>query len=321
VLVAGLLAFKFVVLGALVLAGLLIWVVFRLASRTVGAVSGRAFSRHRPQQYLVPPLRPVCRYDNVRPVVQYVSAAPQPPIPVSSRRRRSSSWPIWVVVGLVAAFVVLGVRSRGRSSVEYRYNPATVDKPRTVQAAERPKKRANKSTPPTAAAPAVLVAERAVRPTNPNWTVTGHGETVDDAKEDACAKAWDQINSYLREQNPPIEWTPSRDFVRKHLARNWGAEVPIEIDELGTVIQIPLHLELTPADRQLIARHEHDYRVEQRHEGLAKILVGLVALFAAIAGYVRLDEWSKGYYTGILRFAAAAFVLASAAGMWFLVRQ
>ena len=46
-----------------------------------------------------------------------------------------------------------------------------------------------------------------------------------------------------------------------------------------------------------------------------------IVLLTAIAGYVRLDEWSKGYYTGALRVAALAVVLASAAGMWFFVRR
>ena len=40
-------------------------------------------------------------------------------------------------------------------------------------------------------------------------------------------------------------------------------------------------------------------------------------MLGAVAGYVRLDEWTKGYYTGRLRLAAV--VLIGLAGAAFLM--
>ena len=53
----------------------------------------------------------------------------------------------------------------------------------------------------------------------------------------------------------------------------------------------------------------------QRLGWLARVVAGLVALLAAVAGYIRLEEWSKGYYTGWLKLAAAVAV---AVGLFLL---
>jgi len=50
---------------------------------------------------------------------------------------------------------------------------------------------------------------------------------------------------------------------------------------------------------------------------LGKILASLLVLLSAVVGYVRLDEWTKGFYTGWLRLAAGVFAVV-AAGLWWL---
>jgi len=51
----------------------------------------------------------------------------------------------------------------------------------------------------------------------------------------------------------------------------------------------------------------------------AALGLGLVTvLLGAVAGYVRLDEWTKGYYTGRLFLAAVAVVVAAGAGVVLL---
>jgi hypothetical protein len=317
-LIATMLAFKFLALGALILMGVGVWALVRLLLRAGGVISGR----RRPAEVdaISRPPRPVFRYDEVPPAPQPAAVIEAPKLSVSSRRASSSSWVFWAVLGLVATLALVGFRSRSRHTVEYRYVTAGNEHPRFVPVTDKARTRGSKKP-----APATTVKTAAVKPpavSYPTWNLTGHGETVDDAKEDACSKGWKELVDYLRRQSPPIEWTPPRDFVRKHMARKWGQEETVEFDDpLGKVIQIPLVLELTPQDQDRIARHDHHYRVEQRLTWVGKIFLGLVALLAAVAGYVRLDEWSKGYYTGLLRLAAAAFVVATAAGMWFLARQ
>jgi len=54
---------------------------------------------------------------------------------------------------------------------------------------------------------------------------------------------------------------------------------------------------------------------------LVKFLAGLVALFGTICGYLRLDEWSKGYYTKWLRLAAVGCVGVVTVFLWMLVAR
>jgi hypothetical protein len=51
---------------------------------------------------------------------------------------------------------------------------------------------------------------------------------------------------------------------------------------------------------------------------LGKILVGLVALLAVVTGYIRLDDWTKGYYTGWLRLAAWGILAVVGTGLFWL---
>jgi hypothetical protein len=52
---------------------------------------------------------------------------------------------------------------------------------------------------------------------------------------------------------------------------------------------------------------------------LVKFLVGIVALLVTACGYIRLDEWSKGYYTKWLRLAADGCIAEVTESFWKLV--
>ena len=78
--------------------------------------------------------------------------------------------------------------------------------------------------------------------------------------------------------------------------------------EIGTMRRVVLDVTLPPEVRKEIWQHECQFHARQRMLFLAKILAGLVSLLAATAGYLRLDELTKGYYTGWLRLAAAGLV-------------
>jgi hypothetical protein len=54
---------------------------------------------------------------------------------------------------------------------------------------------------------------------------------------------------------------------------------------------------------------------------LVKFLAGIVALLGTICAYLRLDEWSKGYYTKWLRLAAVGCAGAVTVFLWMLVAR
>src|SRR5262245_14456658 len=116
-LVCTLVAFKFVALGALVLAGLGLWVVLRLGFRILDRVSALAFGRRPPPARVVWQARPVeTRYrEEKRPAAApAVACHPQPVRSSRCGRRSGASWSFWAVGLLVFAAVALGFRANGR---------------------------------------------------------------------------------------------------------------------------------------------------------------------------------------------------------------
>ncbi|HEV3261836.1 MAG TPA: hypothetical protein VG013_33610 [Gemmataceae bacterium] len=181
----------------------------------------------------------------------------------------------------------------------------------------------------------------------PTWTVTGEPQLNPElAIEDALDKSATKVRDYLRDLNPPVDWMPTpedgRAYVRDHLLRDLRseedqAEEPADVTTKEILIngsrwaveeerqlkdrpgmrlyRVRVKVGVSPQELTEIKKVSHDehvrnrkQRMEQRMLPLAQVLGGLVALLAAVAGYVRLDEWSKGYYRRWLRLGAAGFV-------------
>ncbi len=181
----------------------------------------------------------------------------------------------------------------------------------------------------------------------PSWVVTGDWMTTeDDALNDALAKGQKKLTEYLRSRTPPMEWTPDPAYIQQRLwndlAANdtdvgWkdareltlsGHKVPVEIrrfEGLGDMRRAAIRITVTPSVRREFDTQEEAYQKKVRDERattrqgvLARILAGLVALLAAVACYLRLEDATKGYYTTLLRLAAVAFVTLVGAGLWLL---
>lgn len=168
--------------------------------------------------------------------------------------------------------------------------------------------------------------------TNPTWQVRGQWQTsYQDAWQDALTRAQVELVEYLRTNGPPVEWTPTLNFIQERLVKDKREEtkedngVKIHRITLDLELSSRARLEITQRDREFRAeqkqlalakaREERDQRVLQRQVWAAKGLAALVVILGAVAGYVRLDEWSKGYYTSWLRLAALGFVGAAGVGL------
>lgn len=146
--------------------------------------------------------------------------------------------------------------------------------------------------------------------------VEGYGETQEDAWEMAADKAHDKVLGALQRELPGLQWLPSPEYVTKHLVKE-TYKSSVERPELGTVRQVRFRVEVTPSDKNDILQRDRHYRMEQRMLLLAKVLGGLVAVLATIAMYVRLDEFSKGYYTLWLRVAGVVAAAVTAGLVFF----
>jgi len=188
-----------------------------------------------------------------------------------------------------------------------------------------------------------------------------------DALANALEKAREQVEVYLRQQKPSLEWTPKPAFVRDRMLGDLRtAEVELRKKELGEkegkgelvefnvderfraieetreldqaravqdedvreTKRVWLKVVINPETWKQIqkeSRQAEDQRrlkvTERRMVFLVKVLAGIVVLLLTICGYIRLDEWSKGYYTHWLKLGAIACIAAVTVVLWSLLRH
>jgi hypothetical protein len=142
---------------------------------------------------------------------------------------------------------------------------------------------------------------------NPSWDVWALGPTQQEAEESALNKAREKVVAFLHEQEPQINWEPSLDFIRKLPKKSHVNKDAVDVPE--GFLQVDLHIELDQQRAEEILRKDRHSRMIERMQPLGLGLAGLVLMLAAIGGYIRLDEWSKGYYTGWLRLAVIGIVV------------
>jgi hypothetical protein len=196
-----------------------------------------------------------------------------------------------------------------------------------ADASGKPNGRAEKKkTPDQAAAKSVGDASSPVRE---KWETKKFGKTEDAAKGLAANDARDWLDNYLAEQQPPFKWRPDVDYLQKNHMLKFSEAKTIEVgkeDEKEEFQEVTLTVEVTnkiysemlEQDRKL-RDDERKAVAKDRQTLLGKLLAGLLAGLVAIAGYLRLDEATKGYYTTWLRVASVALVATIGAGVWLLL--
>ena len=75
---------------------------------------------------------------------------------------------------------------------------------------------------------------------------------------------------------------------------------------------------MTPEIRADLMQQIRNQRMGDRMLGLGKVLGVLVVLLGGVAGYLRLDEWTKGYYTTWLRLGVIGLIGIAGMGYWLL---
>ncbi len=172
--------------------------------------------------------------------------------------------------------------------------------------------------------PARNAAKQDARPVaadSRTWSnvVQGFGETWESAKQNGLREAEQSVAAHLRELEPTLDWVPAAEDLRR-----WGMvkEVKHEVVEsprLGRHHRVELLVEVTDRNIQEIRARDRDERALGRHLLSAKLLAALVGLLAAIAGFVRLEELTRGYYSGLLRLLLLLSVGLVAAGLWLVL--
>jgi hypothetical protein len=172
-------------------------------------------------------------------------------------------------------------------------------------------------------------------------------DTQDLALESALESARDEVQSYLNAQQPPFVWVPNTVQVREYLLRDLprdevnaeGVELRREQcnghwvlveeknlhDPLVLMRRVYLKVSVSAKERDDLRHFDEQVRkdlrqtlVQHRQLWLGKILLGLVAILGALAGYFRLDEATKGYYTGWLRLGVLGVTGAVGMMLWLV---
>ena len=139
------------------------------------------------------------------------------------------------------------------------------------------------------------------------WDLTGdYSFTENEAWESALESARSQVTHDLKLVAPL-----SRETIREKLVKNWEPEKNPKILEGTEAVRIKLHMELNRGTYRELAEADRAVRVEERTEGVGRILGIVVVALGAVAGYIRLDDLTKGYYTGRLRALTVAVVAAA----------
>jgi hypothetical protein len=152
-----------------------------------------------------------------------------------------------------------------------------------------------------------------------SFPVKGWANTREDAEQRALENARTELPVHLAERDLALDWRPSTNYIKDNLVKE-GPEYlqPEDFQEpVGRAQGVRLLIGITAKDWQQMLREDRQMRSESRMLVLAKLLLGFVAFLGAVAGYLRLEEMTKGYYTAWLRLATIGFVTAVGAGIWW----
>jgi hypothetical protein len=140
-------------------------------------------------------------------------------------------------------------------------------------------------------------------------TVTGLlSATRERAVADARRVLRDDVANWL-EPEVPRSWAPPEEMLDAMVVDEPGIH---SIQKpYGEVFEATLSVDKSPQRRTSLIAVYHRQLVEQRLLGLGAALAFILICLAAISGYIRADEATKGYYTNRLRMLAAAGVGAS----------
>ncbi len=147
----------------------------------------------------------------------------------------------------------------------------------------------------------------------------GHQAALEHAIDTARAL----LAVHFRDSGADADWLPSRGDVERLVGKQVSYE-DRKFEGLGplnraeVLSRAEVKFELTSADYHRFFRGLRLQESAQREWLFTKGLLGVLALLGAVSGYFRLDERTKGYYTGWLRVGAVAFLAAAGVGISML---
>jgi hypothetical protein len=144
-----------------------------------------------------------------------------------------------------------------------------------------------------------------------NWEADvagGWQSSKEKAFDDALDTAAEKIASHLQVKFPKTELRVERESVRKLVKEERYEDKQLDSDPNVTMYRCSVKVELPDGEaRRFLTRHRVFF--------LGRGLAGILLVLGAVAAYVRLDDWTKGFLTLPLRIIA---VMLAGAGIFML---
>src|SRR5262249_21336703 len=152
--------------------------------------------------------------------------------------------------------------------------------------------------------------------------VDGYGPTPQDARARAMENAQERVIELLRREAGDPNWDPPTDLLDPDKLRQYA--VVAEVGKPEPSVQVDgdkalvarYKVQLTDDSLRDVQKQARQERVQDRHLLLARLLGGALAVLLVAAGYLRLEEMTRGYATQLLRLAAFALLALAGVAIW-----
>lgn len=151
--------------------------------------------------------------------------------------------------------------------------------------------------------------------------VDGYGETEDKARKLALERAQKRVRELLVERFRQTSWQPREEqldteFLARHGVVTKRGE-PEAAPLMGEKMLVARYqVGLTESYLSEVIRQARSEKVQERHLLLGRVLAGILAVVLVAAGYLRLEEMTRGYATQLLRALAIGLLTLVGAGLW-----
>jgi hypothetical protein len=175
------------------------------------------------------------------------------------------------------------------------------------------------AVPRAPAAPRVsaITVVPAVSTSSSRWNVSGRlSATPERATADARRQLQEQVASWL-DPEVPRSWAPPARMLDAMILDEPQLK-PVH-KSYGELFEVTLTVDASSQRRATLVEVYNRQLVERRLATLGATLVFVLICLAAVSGYIRADEATKGYYTNRLRMLAAAGVGASGVIIYHMV--
>jgi hypothetical protein len=191
-------------------------------------------------------------------------------------------------------------------------NPGATSQNKNKQAAAAPNIRPHA---PEAAQPAP--------PKEPLWKaeISGQGTSPQAARQEAIKNAAEKLSAHLRARYPDFKYIPSPQFLIDQKMVDEGRDEKMTLSDPAAP-EVTLHTLVVEMREDHLNQLLVKDRQERGHERLweaGHVLGGLLVMLIALVGYVRLDDWTKGYFSLPLKLGALSLAVAGPVVCWWLI--